>query len=180
MSTMISLRGMGRNKSVDVDGKPIRGDKTTYVNLDNSRVRRDIGKHSAIGGAIFPYGDTFFQNDDGTVSGGGKVTTRATTLVTDVSATVVVKASAAKLSIAAGTATIGAADATNPRIDIIAVDTSAAGAYVVIAGTATAGANLTNRLGMANLPANRIALAAILVPNTATTLNQNNVVDLRP
>lgn len=181
MSTMVSLRGFGRNKSIDVDGKPVRGDKTTFVNLDNARVRRDIARHSAVGGALFPYGDTFFQNDDGTVTGtGGQVKVRTTTLVTDVTATQVLRAAGAKLSVAAGTATVGAADVTNPRIDIVAVDTSAAGAYVVIAGTATAGANLTNRLGMAALPANRVALAAILVPNGATTLNQNNVLDIRP
>lgn len=181
MSTMIALRGLTRNKSVDVDGKPIRRDVTTWANIDNPRVQRDIAKHSAIGGAVFPFGDTYFQNDDGVVTGGGKVTVRATTLVTDVSKTFVKRANGAVVDVDAGAApALGAADATNPRIDVIAVDTSGAGAFVVVAGTATAGANLTNRLGMAALPANRTALAAVLVPATATTLSQANVADVRP
>ena len=177
---MVSVRTFSRGGHVSLGDKTLRSDKTAYVNIDNRRVMRDIARHSSIG-QIFPYGDTYFQNDDGVVTQGGKVTVRATTLVTDVSPTYITRAAGGSISIGtAGTATIGAADVTNPRIDIIAVDTSAAGAFVVIAGAATAGANLTNRLGMAALPANRVALALVLVPNGATTLLQDNVLDVRP
>lgn len=180
MSTMVSVRTFARGGNVSLGDKTLRSDKTAYVNIDNRRVMRDIARHSSIG-QIFPYGDTYFQNDDGVVTQGGKVTVRTTTLVTDVSATYITRAGGGLIAIAnAGTATIGAANVTDPRIDIIAVDTSGAGAFVVIAGTATANANLTNRLGMAALPANCVALAIVLVPNTATTLSQDNVVDVRP
>jgi hypothetical protein len=80
---------------------------------------------------------------------------------------------------AAGTATVGTADVTNPRVDTVVVDTTA-GTFSVIAGTATAGASSFNLSGKGTVPANRVVLAYIIVPATATNLTQSAVVDARP
>lgn len=67
---------------------------------------------------------------------------------------------------------IGAADGTNPRYDLVAVNTDT-GAPVVIAGTAAA-----NPL-FPTIPANRIILAAVLIPASDTTITDDQIVDKR-
>lgn len=178
MSLLIGFRTLARRSGFDVGSKSFVPQKTTWVNLDNKRVSRDLARHSAIG-QLIQAGIPFFQNDDGVVDQGGKVTVRATGLVLDVSAVNFTRASGATGSGVAGTATVGAADATNPRIDAVVVDTTS-GAISVAAGTATAGTNLVTLAGKPALVANRIALSYVLVPNTATNLVQDNVVDVRP
>jgi hypothetical protein len=184
MSQLLPVRGFNRSQRVGIGGKDLRPDRSVYVNIDNKRVIRDLARHSTLG-AIFPVGATIFQDDKGVVEVGGTVATRATTLVVDVSAASGQKTDGTNWSAAAGTATVGAADATNPRVDTIAVNVNT-GAFSVIAGTATAGAQIsvpaqTGFLaGKAAVGANLVALAVILVPATATTLLQANVVDVRP
>lgn len=187
MSILVPIRAFSRSQKYDIGGKSISPTRTTYVNVEGGRSQRDLSRHSAIG-AVLQVGPAFFQNDDGTVDGGGVVTTRATTLVVDISAVRWTSAAKVAGNAAAGTATLGAADATNPRIDAIVVNTGT-GVYSVVAGTATAGASLTPTrpgaastflAGLAAIPASSIALAYILVPATATTLLQTNVLDVRP
>lgn len=178
MSLIVPFRSYNRKRSARVGGKSFTDSKATYVNVDNPRVKRDLAARSAIG-SFFVAGNAFEQLDDGVVDAGGKVTTRATTLVVDISAVNATRANGTKVSNAADTVTIGAADATNPRIDLVALNTASPD-IVVVAGTATAGATLNNLSGKPAVPANRIALAYILVPATATTLVQTNVVDVRP
>ena len=74
-------------------------------------------------------------------------------------------------AVAANTVTIGAADATNPRIDLIVVDSS--GALQVRAGTAAAFPKPPTRT------ANDVIISAVYVPATATSLATANCVDLR-
>jgi hypothetical protein len=178
MSVLIGLRAFNRSQRFDIGGKSLSPSSTALVNIDNKRVQRDLGRHSAIG-AFFQTTPPIFQNDDGVVNQGGKVTTRATTLVLDISPVYATRASGATVSHVADTVTLTAADATNPRIDTIALNTSSAD-IVKIDGTATAGANLFNLTGKGTVPANRIVLAYVLVPATATALTQTNVIDARP
>jgi hypothetical protein len=188
MSTMLPVRAFNRSQRLGIGGKDLRSSATTLVNLDNKRVQRDIARHSTLGG-FMPVGPAFFQDDKGTVEYGGTVAVRATTLVVDVAAGAGYRNdTGAAFSWAVGTATVGAADATNPRIDIVGVNVTN-GALSVTAGTATAGASLTLTrpgaastylAGVAAVPANIVALAYILVPATATTLLQANVLDVRP
>lgn len=160
-------------------GKTLSPTKTTLLNLDNPRHRRDLTSHGSVGSSYVQSTIPLFQNDDGVVGLGGKVAVQATGLVTDVSAVNFTRASGVAGSGVAGTATVTAADATNPRIDTVVVDTTS-GAYSVIAGTATAGTNNVTLAGRAAVPANRAVLAYVLVPATATKLSQDNVIDARP
>jgi hypothetical protein len=184
MSQLLPVRGFNRSQRVGIGGKDLRSNASVYVNIDNKRVIRDLARHSTLG-AVFPVGAAIFQDDKGVVEVGGTVTTRATTLVVDVSAASGQKTDGTNWNAAAGTATIGAADATNPRIDCIVVNVNT-GAFSVRAGTAAAGAQIATPsapsfLASRGTPqANEVALALILVPATATTLLQANVLDVRP
>jgi hypothetical protein len=81
-----------------------------------------------------------------------------------------------------------AADASNPRVDIVVVhgkDTSHDGSGVIdgvveyLAGTATSGATLANRSGAQNPPLGSLHLADVLIPTNATTVPNGNIRDRR-
>lgn len=188
---MIGVRKLNRSQKFDIGGKtiaPATGAAGTgagasmLVNLDNPRVARDVARHTTLGALITGTTVPFFQNDDGVVTGGGTVATRATGLVCDVAGGTFTRASGATGTITAGTVTVGTADVTNPRVDTVVVDTTS-GAVSLIAGTATtvqAGGTAIQLAGRAAVPANRIVLAYIVVPAAATNLAQTAVVDARP
>lgn len=75
------------------------------------------------------------------------------------------------LPVTAGNATIGTADATNPRIDVIVVNSS--GTKAVRAGTAASAPKPPT------LTANDVALAMVYVPANDTTIAANQIVDKR-
>lgn len=82
------------------------------------------------------------------------------------------------------TGLVTAANATNPRIDIVtlappASPDSIVPQVIVIAGTPTAGAALFNRTGAPALPPGRILLADILVPANATQILTAQIRDRR-
>lgn len=74
-------------------------------------------------------------------------------------------------AVAGANATIGTADATNPRIDLIVINS--AGAITVRAGTAAAAPKPPARTS------NDVLVAAIWVPANDTNLATNQIVDLR-
>lgn len=83
---------------------------------------------------------------------------------------------------------ITTANATNPRIDQVILEVQdnlhdASGANLarvrVLAGTATAGATLANRFGIATLPGSALLLADVLVPATDTTIDNTQIRDRR-
>lgn len=75
------------------------------------------------------------------------------------------------LPVTAGDVTIGAADATNPRIDLIVVNS--AGTKAVRAGTANANPKPPART------ANDVVLAAVYVPATDTSIETTKLTDMR-
>ncbi len=74
-------------------------------------------------------------------------------------------------TVTTGNVTIAAADGTNPRFDLIAVDT--AGTKSRVAGTAAANAVFPT------VPANSVILAAVYVPANDTAINANQITDKR-
>jgi hypothetical protein len=83
---------------------------------------------------------------------------------------------------------ITAAHATLPRIDQLVLEVldnvhDASGSNLarvrVVAGTATAGATLDNRLGAASLPSSCMQLADVLVPATDTAISNSQIRDRR-
>jgi hypothetical protein len=74
-------------------------------------------------------------------------------------------------AVAAADVTIGAADATNPRIDLVVVNSS--GALAVRAGTAAASPKPPART------ANDVVLGAVYVPANDTSIETSKIVDMR-
>lgn len=74
-------------------------------------------------------------------------------------------------AVAASTVTIGTADATNPRIDLVVVNSS--GALAVRAGTPAAIPKPPAR------STNDVVIAAVFVPANDTSIGQNAIVDMR-
>jgi hypothetical protein len=73
-------------------------------------------------------------------------------------------------SVTAGNVTITTANATNPRFDLICVDS--AGTKSTVAGTAAASPVFPD-------PAGKVVLAAVYVPANDTTINANQITDKR-
>lgn len=74
-------------------------------------------------------------------------------------------------AVAAATVTVGTADATNPRIDLVVV--TSGGALAVRAGTAAANPKPPART------ANDVVIAAIYVPANDTSIGQSQITDMR-
>lgn len=107
---------------------------------------------------------------NGVVSGCA-VTAQGTPNMTVAVASGTVIADATIASVSSGNVTISAADSTNPRFDLITVNSS--GTKAVVAGTAASNAVFPS-------PASTvIVLAAIYVPAAATTITTGQIVDKR-
>lgn len=107
---------------------------------------------------------------EGVISGCAVTAQSPATMSLDVAAGTV-RIANANVSVTAGAVTIGAADATNPRIDLVSV--SSAGAKTVTAGTPAAVPV------MPDIPASSVALAQVFVPAAATSIPASGIVDKR-
>lgn len=76
-----------------------------------------------------------------------------------------------RFAIAAGNVTVGAADATHPRIDLIRIDSS--GVKGITAGTAAANPVFPS------IPSDAAVLAAVYVPANDTDIDANQIIDKR-
>lgn len=123
MSTMVGLKPLNRSSKIGLGAKDVVTGKTTFVNLDNKRVARDLARHSALG-QTFPVSPARYQLDTGTVESGGSVTPRTGSLVLDVSAaSLLALDGTTRGNSAAGTATV-APNATLPQVSAIGLDTT--------------------------------------------------------
>lgn len=94
----------------------------------------------------------------------------------------------ARLGSAVSDLTVGASDATNPRIDQVVLELKdhqhdggglTKARARVVPGAATSGATLANRLGAAALPSSALRLADVLVPALANAIAAANIADRR-
>ncbi len=109
-------------------------------------------------------------NGDGVVTGGA-VTAQSTPDMTVAVAAGTVMIAGTHYAISAGNATIGTADSSNPRFDLISINTS--GALVVTAGTAASNPVFPS------LPSNTATLAAVHVPAGDTAIATAQITDKR-
>lgn len=107
---------------------------------------------------------------DGVISGCA-VTAQASPDMTVAVASGVIKITNTVVAVTSGNVTIGTADATNPRFDLITVNNS--GTKACTAGTAAA------QPVFPAIPANSIVLAAVYVPASDTTIATNQITDKR-
>lgn len=109
-------------------------------------------------------------NGEGVVSG-CTVTAQGSPDMTVAVAVGVVRIDNQLVTVTAGNVTVGAADGTNPRIDLITVNN--AGTKACTAGTAAASPVFPA------VPADSVALAAVYVPASDTTIASNQITDKR-
>src|SRR3990167_2635392 len=107
---------------------------------------------------------------DGVISGCA-VTAKATPDMTVAVASGTVRLGGSNSSVTAGNLTIGAASATNPRFDLIAVNSS--GTKSVVAGSAAGNPVFPQ------IPASSIIIAAVYVPANDTAINSTQITDKR-
>lgn len=81
------------------------------------------------------------------------------------------------VSVAAGNVTHDAADATNPRMDMVVV--SSAGAVSIVKGTATPESSSQTRPPLGTLPAGSLILYVVYITNGITVIPAGNVFDRR-
>lgn len=109
-------------------------------------------------------------NGNGVLSGCA-VTPQGTPDMTVAVAAGIVRVGVVTAEVASGNLTIGAADATNPRFDLITVNN--AGTKAVTAGTPAPSPVFPE------IPANSIAVASVYVPANETTIPTNHIYDKR-
>lgn len=130
MTDLIKIRGLSRQR-IRVGGAVLSNTTTRVVDLDSGTARRDLAHHSAIGQYIV-VGDTPGAIATGVVASSG------TTLSYSVTAGTLLVEGAGTITVnAVSNVALTAADATNPRIDLIQVDMQS-GAISKKDGTAAA------------------------------------------
>lgn len=175
MAVYLPIRALNRSQNVRI-GKGATAVKlsstaTSYVDITDGNVKRDLQRHSAIGSYIV-VGALTISNLDEIVQSG--VTTSPTNLVITVAAgELKVRSTGAFITVAGGTTTLSTADATKDRTDLITVDA------VTGAQNHTNGALANPGLSVAPAtPAGKIPVATYLVAATATVAVL--VADVRP
>lgn len=146
MSTFVGLRRYHRSAAVGIGAKDVSNSKTTWVNVENSRVARDLARHVTLG-QVFHSQPARFQLDTAQVTQGGLVTPRTGSLTLDVSALQLsyvagndaVYTKGATASLAAGSQAV-TPNATNPLVAAIGLNTGtpASPSLVALNGTAAA------------------------------------------
>lgn len=81
------------------------------------------------------------------------------------------------VSVAAGSVTHDAADATNPRMDMVAVNSS--GTVSIVKGTATAESTSQTRPPLGTLTSGSLIIGVVYILAGTTAINNNNVFDRR-
>lgn len=185
MSALVGVRPFNRSAKVGLGSKDLTYNKTIWVNIENSRVKRDLARHTTLGqfDIVQP---ARYQRDTATVNG-GVVTPRTASLTLDVAAgnltylasnSVYTKDVVA--SFAAGTQAV-TPNATNPQVTAIGLDTSTPASPSLVALNGTAAATVLEGRAInayGGLPANpaidttadRTWLALVWVPPTLASL----------
>lgn len=134
----------------------------------------DQGEASDLQSILFQeYLDVLLAGINGVdcVLSGGAVTAQGSPDMTVAVAKAAVLSNGVLLPVTAGNATITAADATNPRLDLVVA--TSAGAKAVRAGTPAANPKPPART------ANDVVLAVVYVPANDTTIGASQIVDMR-
>lgn len=177
MAPFVPVRGYrrGNNKSVRIGKKSISSEATTYVDLGSGTERRDLARFSAIG-ALYPVGSITSTDSEVVVIEGGEVTAQgAPDQTVDISAGELRDRSTGEyLSFAASdNEAADAADADDPRVDIVQIDVTD-GTISYKAGTAAADPVAPDA------DADNVVLAEIDRAANDNTIADADITDVRP
>lgn len=175
MASFLPIRAISRSQQVRIGDQKITRDKTFYVDIDNGQVRRDLERHAAFGAFII-VGPLTTSNADITVETGVNTDEGAANndlVVRTYAGELRNRATGAYVSVAQTDTTMSAADATNPRIDIIQVHNTT-GVVTKKNGTAAASP-------VAPSPdASNTVIARVTIPANDTAITTNQITDVRP
>jgi hypothetical protein len=166
MAELVKVRGLNRNRGVRVKGLSLVAGTSKVVDLDDPVTRRDVSQHSALG-AIVTMGEVPAAVVSGVVTTAGTgltVSVSAGSLLLDINGQTVAVGASANFALTA-------ADATNPRLDLITVNNST-GAVAKVDGTAAA----TPAPGTAAVGTTAIAVVRVNANATAPT----SITDVAP
>lgn len=175
MAEYLPIRAFNRSQNVRIESQKVTPTTTVYVDISKATTRKELSYHSAIG-AVYVVGTLSSSNSVNIVSSG--VTTNqgassADLVVTTEPGTIRNRQTGTTTAVVLTESTLAAADATNPRIDIIEVKV-ADGSVKKVTGTAAA----------SPVPAatdeGYIAVAQISVLANATGIANNKITDVRP
>lgn len=170
MASFIKVRAISRSQQVRIGDTKVTRNVSVAVDLDKAKLRRDLERHQN-NGAVIVVGQ--LTNALGTVVTSGGVVDQgvsASDLAIRVTAGTLRLNGGGTVAIVAGTPSVTAADATNPRIDNVVV-TDATGVVTIVAGTAAA------TPAAPTVAAGTTKLAEILVPATDTAITDDQITD---
>ncbi len=196
MSTFVAIKSAARSPKVGIGVKDITNARGTWVNVENPRNTRDLGRHVSVG-QFYEVQPARYQLDTATVESGGTVTPRTGSLTLDTAAATIkyvqgtdaVYTKGNLASLAAGTAVV-VPNATLPLVAAIGLNTSTPGTPTVAAviNNTAAATVLENRVlnaygSLATFPAidttaDRTWLALVWVPPSITTLTSVAATDI--
>jgi hypothetical protein len=194
MSTLVGLRPYNRSAKVGVGSKDLAFGKTIWVNLENSRVVRDLARHTTLGQSTHAQ-PARFQLDTAQVAAGGVVTPRTGSLTLDISAGVLQYLNSDAVYTKNATANFAALtqavtpSATLPQITAIGLNTSTPATPTAVALNGTAAATVLEARAInayAGLPGNpaidttadRTWLALVWVPPSIATVTSVAATDV--
>lgn len=175
MAQYLPIRGIHRSQSVRIGSQQIKPDVTTYVDISDGKVKRDLQRYSALGSFIV-VGPLSQDTGDVVVDWGLQTTQGASgadLIITTEAGELLNRSTSARVDVDQTDLTISAADATNPRVDIVQVH-STTGAVTKKNGTAAA---------TPSAPApdtGNIVIANVSVPANDTAITTNQITDRRP
>lgn len=175
MALYLPIRSVNRSSQVRIDGQVVLPTATTYVDVSKGSVRRELAQHHSLA-QIYPVGGLTSSNADVVVAWGVDADEGAANndmVVRAYKGELRSRSTGAYVAVAQTDVTLSAADVTNPRIDILQVNTTT-GVVTKKNGTAAA-------TPAAPAPdASNITLYEISVPANDTAITTNQFTDKRP
>lgn len=175
MAVYLPVRAISRSQGIRIGTQTVSPTATSYVDISDGKVRRDLNHHQAIGSVIV-VGSLTANNSDSVVVTGGAVT-NGTGLTVNVSAGELRKRSDGT-NVAGAAATnfaLTAAHATLDRTDLIHWDDTSGAVGKTDGATAAAGTSVAPAT-----PAGKVPLATVLVAATVTVPGTKTDVRPRP
>jgi hypothetical protein len=175
MAEYLPIRGLSRSQSVRIGSQQITPNATYYVDISDGPTKRDLAHHSTLGSYIV-VGPVSQDTGDVVVNWGVQTTQGANgtdLVITTEAGELRNRDTGDYVDVDSTDITLSAADATNPRIDIVQVNTTT-GAVAKKNGTAAA-------TPAAPAPdASNIVVAEVLLPANDTAVTTSQITDRRP
>lgn len=174
MPQYLPIRAFNRSQQVRIGKQKVLPNATTFVDIDDPVSRKELGHHSTLG-AVFVVGPLSASNADVVVQSGASTDEGAANndmVVRTYAGTIRNRQTGATVSVPQTDTTIAAADGTNPRNDVIQVNTTT-GAVTKVTGTPAAAPTTPA------VTAGNIGIAVVNVPANDTAITTSQVTDTR-